>query len=139
MPDADGPDLRPSPKQLLGALLALMLLAAAAFHAVPSNGYAFDAIPTVRDNPRVQQGASLVAILATPYWDPEENPGEGLYRPLTTLSFRLTRTLHPLFGKSAMLSSLVRAHGVVRVPMEAEGLARDDEVEVILFGDAIDG
>jgi len=39
----------------------------------------------------------------------------------------------PLFGKSAMLSSLVRADGMVVVPMQAEGLARGDEVTVVVF------
>lgn len=39
----------------------------------------------------------------------------------------------PLFGKSAMLSSLVRAHGFVVVPMESEGIARGDRVRVVLL------
>jgi molybdopterin molybdotransferase len=39
----------------------------------------------------------------------------------------------PLFGKSAMLSSLVRADGIVIVPMQAEGIAKGDEVEVVLL------
>ncbi len=40
-------------------------------------------------------------------------------------------TATPLFGKSAMLSSLVRADGVVIVPMHAEGIARGEPVEVV--------
>lgn len=42
-------------------------------------------------------------------------------------------TAVPLFGKSAMLSSLVRANGYVVVPIQAEGVARGDEVEVVLL------
>lgn len=43
------------------------------------------------------------------------------------------RVAVPLFGKSAMLSSLVKADGLVVVPAQAEGLARGDEVEVLVF------
>lgn len=39
----------------------------------------------------------------------------------------------PLFGKSAMLTSLVRADGIVVVSMNAEGIARGEEVEVVLL------
>ena len=38
---------------------------------------------------------------------------------------------HPVFGKSGMLSSLVKADGLVVVPMQAEGLARGAVVDVI--------
>ncbi|MDR1726499.1 MAG: molybdopterin molybdotransferase MoeA [Acidobacteriota bacterium] len=44
-----------------------------------------------------------------------------------------TPTAHPVWGKSGMLSTLVRADGVVRVPMNAEGLARGAAVPVILY------
>lgn len=38
---------------------------------------------------------------------------------------------HPIFGKSGMLSTLVKANGLVVVPMNAEGFARGELVEVI--------
>jgi molybdopterin molybdotransferase len=38
---------------------------------------------------------------------------------------------HPVFGKSGVLSTLVKATGVVVVPMNIEGLAKGDEVEAI--------
>ena len=44
-----------------------------------------------------------------------------------------TRTAHPVMGKSGMLSTLARADGVVRVPMNAEGLSRGETVTVILY------
>ncbi|MEW6439537.1 MAG: gephyrin-like molybdotransferase Glp [bacterium] len=40
---------------------------------------------------------------------------------------------HPVFGRSGMLSTLVRSDGLVRVPLHAEGVARGEEVEVTLF------
>jgi molybdopterin molybdotransferase len=40
---------------------------------------------------------------------------------------------HPVFGKSGMLSTMVKAAGVIVVPMHVEGLAKGDTVEVIRF------
>jgi len=40
---------------------------------------------------------------------------------------------HPIFGKSGMLSTMVRADGVVVVPMNSEGFARDELVEAIRY------
>jgi molybdopterin molybdotransferase len=40
---------------------------------------------------------------------------------------------HPVFGKSGMLSTMVRADGILTVPMNAEGLARGISVDVIQF------
>lgn len=39
----------------------------------------------------------------------------------------------PLPGKSGAIFSLVRADGMVRIPLEAEGLEAGEEVEVLLF------
>jgi len=41
----------------------------------------------------------------------------------------------PLFGKSGMISSMVRAHGFVRIDADCEGLYRGDQVTVHLFSD----
>ncbi len=51
---------------------------------------------------------------------------------------RLSREGHsslaePLLGKSGLLHTLIRAHGLVRVPLGHEGLDQGDEVEVLLF------
>jgi molybdopterin molybdotransferase len=49
----------------------------------------------------------------------------------------LTRTAkgacfaHPVFGKSGMLSTMVKADGLVVVPINTEGFARGDMVEVV--------
>jgi molybdopterin molybdotransferase len=39
----------------------------------------------------------------------------------------------PVPGKSGAIFSLVHADGMVRIPLEAEGLEEGDEVEVLLF------
>jgi len=43
------------------------------------------------------------------------------------------RYAHPVFGRSGMLSTMVRSDGLVRVPIHAEGIARGETVEVVLF------
>jgi molybdopterin molybdotransferase len=43
------------------------------------------------------------------------------------------RYAHPVFGRSSMLSTMVRSDGLVRVPIHAEGIAGGETVEVILF------
>lgn len=40
---------------------------------------------------------------------------------------------HPIFGKSGMLSTMVQADGILRIPMNAEGLSRGDAVPVIQY------
>ncbi|MDR0310037.1 MAG: molybdopterin molybdenumtransferase MoeA, partial [Acidobacteriota bacterium] len=44
-----------------------------------------------------------------------------------------TRVAYPVMGKSGMLSTLAKADGVVRVPMNAEGLSRGETVTVIHY------
>jgi len=44
-----------------------------------------------------------------------------------------TLTAYPVLGKSGMLSTLARADGIVRVPMNAEGLSRGENVTVIKY------
>ena len=39
----------------------------------------------------------------------------------------------PVYGKSAMVSTMTRADGLVAVPTHSEGLDRGKEVEVLLF------
>lgn len=43
------------------------------------------------------------------------------------------RLARPVPGKSGAIFSLVRADGMVRIPLEAEGLEAGEEVEVLLF------
>ncbi len=39
----------------------------------------------------------------------------------------------PVFGKSGLINSLIRADGLVKIDLGKEGLYKDEEVEVILF------
>lgn len=39
----------------------------------------------------------------------------------------------PVFGKSGLISTLIRAHGILRIPADSEGVYKGDEVEVRLF------
>jgi molybdopterin biosynthesis enzyme len=41
--------------------------------------------------------------------------------------------VHPVFGKSSMLSTLARADGLLVVPPESEGLSAGQRVEVVLI------
>jgi molybdopterin molybdotransferase len=44
-----------------------------------------------------------------------------------------TYSAHPVFGKSGMLSTMVKADGITLIPMNVEGLSRGEFVEVIQF------
>jgi len=44
-----------------------------------------------------------------------------------------TPVAHPIFGKSGMLSTLVKADGIIQIPMNAEGLSRGTIVQVIQY------
>ena len=81
----------PSLRQLAVASLLLGVLVLATHGNVVRNGYAFDAFYTVRDNPQVRADATIAEIFSSPYWDAERFPGRGLYRPISVLSFHLTR------------------------------------------------
>jgi molybdopterin molybdotransferase len=41
--------------------------------------------------------------------------------------------VHPVFGKSSMLSTMVRADGLLVIPSQAEGLSAGEAVEVVLM------
>jgi molybdopterin molybdotransferase len=41
--------------------------------------------------------------------------------------------VHPIFGKSGMLSTMVKANGILQVPMNVEGLSKGDVVQVVQF------
>ena len=40
---------------------------------------------------------------------------------------------HPIFGKSGMLSTMVKADGIIQIPMNTEGLSRGAMVQVIQY------
>lgn len=53
------------------------------------NGFTYDDIPVVVENPMVQQLHSLWAYLTDSYWGPSR--GNSLYRPVTVIAFALER------------------------------------------------
>jgi len=40
---------------------------------------------------------------------------------------------HPILGKSGLLSTMVKAHGLMKIDMNTEGLEKGEVVDVILF------
>jgi len=42
-------------------------------------------------------------------------------------------TASPVFGKSGMLSTMVKADGIIAIPMNAEGFSKGELVEVVLY------
>ena len=44
-----------------------------------------------------------------------------------------TRIAYPVFGKSGMLSTMVKADGITLIPMNAEGFSKGDLIDVIQF------
>lgn len=53
------------------------------------NGFAFDDLPIIVDNPTVQNPGNLGAIWLTPYWPGLDGLERGLYRPLTSFLFAI--------------------------------------------------
>ena len=83
----------PTLRQFALAAVILGLLTLVTNGLVVNNGYALDAVHNVELNPHVKADASLVEIFSTPFWNAEDHPGRGLYRPVTVLSFHLTRLI----------------------------------------------
>jgi molybdopterin molybdotransferase len=42
-------------------------------------------------------------------------------------------TAHPIFGKSGMISTMVKANGIVMIPLTAEGFSKGEAVQVIHY------
>lgn len=40
---------------------------------------------------------------------------------------------YPIFGKSGLISTLIKAHGILRIPTDSEGAYKDDMVHIELF------
>lgn len=83
----------PSFRQFAAAALLLGILGITTYGRVVDNGYVYDAVYLVQLNPDVRADASLVEIFTSPYWDAEIAPGRGLYRPISVLSYQLTRRI----------------------------------------------
>jgi molybdopterin molybdotransferase len=77
------------------------------------------------------RGRTLTAVLAR---NVPSEPGREDYVRVTLESAPDGRLrAHPLPGKSGAIFSLVHADGMVRIPLEAEGLEEGEEIEVEVF------
>ena len=54
-----------------------------------ANGFAFDDLGIIVDNPTVHELGNLLRIWGTPYWPGAEALDRGLYRPLTVFLFAI--------------------------------------------------
>jgi len=82
---------------------------------------------------RVDSGTHAITVKASLERNLESATGQEDY-----IRVKLIRTgnglkARPVLGKSGLISTMVEADGLVRIPMEAEGLYQGDEVEVIPF------
>jgi molybdopterin molybdotransferase len=59
--------------------------------------------------------------------------GREDYLPVRLVSTEEGFSAEPIFGRSNLIFTLVRADGLVRIPSEATGLSEGTEVQVILF------
>jgi molybdopterin molybdotransferase len=59
--------------------------------------------------------------------------GREDYIPVRVSGAPAAYEAEPIFGKSNLIFTLVRADGLVRIPAEANGLAANAPVEVVLF------
>lgn len=87
-----------------GAVLAgILLLAVAVFANSLRNGFVYDDVPVIENNPRLEKPFDFRTFFGTTYWDDKEQV-QGLYRPLTIASFAWDRAL---FGPSPLGVHLV--------------------------------
>jgi molybdopterin molybdotransferase len=59
--------------------------------------------------------------------------GREDYQPVRLITTAEGTQAEPVFGRSNLIFTLVRADGLVRIPAEATGLEMGKEVEVLLF------
>jgi protein O-mannosyl-transferase len=88
------PPARPRPFTAR-ALLPYAIIAVLGFAVFANslrNGFVYDDIPIIRDNPRLDAPMDLPAFFGTSYWG-EKQPGTRIYRPLTIWSFALDRAV----------------------------------------------
>jgi tetratricopeptide (TPR) repeat protein len=76
------------------ALAVVVLLAAfAVFANSLPNGFVYDDVQVIEQNPRLATPWDLKVFFARPYWSSEQGNAAGLYRPLTLWLFALQRAL----------------------------------------------
>lgn len=74
--------------------------------------------------------ATVSARMATNF---ASQTGREEYLPVRLIDSNEGWLAEPIYGRSNLIFTLVRANGLVRIPPEATGLTADEVVEVILF------
>lgn len=99
-------------RSLRAAAVVAGAVAVLAFLNALGNGFAFDDLHILLENPGIQSLETLPGALVRPYWPGELGKGLGLWRPLVTLAYGLEWAL---WGENATAFHLVNVllHGAV--------------------------
>jgi Tfp pilus assembly protein PilF len=89
----------------------LVLLATLPFLNTFPNKFAFDDIPAIERNPRIQSLKNIPTLLTTGYWT-QTRTGGSLYRPLVTISYALNHAVGGLRPFGYHLVNLLAHLGV---------------------------
>jgi len=89
----------------------LVLLATLPFLNTFPNKFAFDDIPAIERNPRIQSLKNIPTLLTTGYWT-QTRTGGSLYRPLVTISYALNHAVGDLRPFGYHLVNLLAHLGV---------------------------
>ena len=76
---------------------------------------------------------NLAPVVASLERNLESAPGREEYIRVKIINSERGLTARPILGKSGLISTMVEADGLIRIPMEAEGLYQGDRVEVVMF------
>ena len=82
---------------------------------------------------RIDSKTHLITVKAALERNLESAPGQEDYIRVKLIRTENGLKARPVLGKSGLISTMVEADGLIRIPIEAEGLYQEDEVEVIPF------
>lgn len=102
------------------AAAAVVLLALAAWLPALRNGYTYDDVLLVRDDPRLGSLANVPGLVTSPYWAPIGR-SRGLWRPLTTVSWAVDKAF---FGEDPAGAHLLNLLAHAAAALAGWGLLR---------------
>ncbi len=82
---------------------------------------------------KIDSGRRAITVKAALERNLESAPGREDYIRVKIVQTDNGLKARPVLGKSGLISTMVEADGLIRIPLEAEGLYAGDEVEVIPF------